>query len=285
MVNGATANGAVRLLADPTALQRHIQWALQTGDNPHVLWDDEPMVDDGLSVVFFLLGDCPQSPTSSPEPCLILNKRSVRVRQPGDLCCPGGGIEPRLDRIAAHLLRLPLSPLHQWPCYRAWRRHAPQRAARLRLLLAAALREGVEEMRLNPLGVRFLGALPPERLVMFKRTIAPLVGWVRRQRQFRPNWEVERIVRIPLRHLLVPEGYIALRLQLVPGGSGGGGGDTQAFPAFRFRSRGRTEILWGATYRIAMQFLERVFGFRPPSPSRGPVVEKRLTAEYLTGKG
>lgn len=275
----------MRLLEDPLALQSQIQQALQARENPYPLWNDEHFVDEGLSVVLFLLGDCPQSPAKSPEPCLILNKRSDRVRQPGDLCCPGGAIEPRLDRIAANLLRLPLSPLRQWPFYRVWRLKAPQRAARLRLLLAAALREGLEEMRLNPMGVRFLGGLPPERLVMFKRTIAPLVGWVRWQRRFRPNWEVERIVRIPLRELLTPDGYIALRLQMVPSRSGGEGGHESAFPAFRFQSRGRTEILWGATYRIAMAFLERVFGFRPPSPSSGPVVEKRLTADYLTGKG
>jgi len=285
MVNGATVSGAARLLADSAAFQRHIQWALQAGNNPHALWDDDPLADEGLSVVLLLLGDCPQSAEGAPEPCLILNKRSARVPQPGDLCCPGGGIEPRLDRMAAHLLRLPLSPLRQWPFYRAWRLQAPRRAARLRLLLAAALREGVEEMRLNPLEVRFLGGLPPEHLVMFKRTIAPLVGWVRRQRQFRPNWEVERIVRIPLRELLEPDGYIALRLQMVPDGSSGGGGDERVFPAFRFRSQGRTEILWGATYRIAMQFLVRIFDFCPPSPLGGPVVEKRLTADYLTGKG
>ena len=275
----------MRLLEDPLALQSQIQQALQARENPYPLWNDEHFVDEGLSVVLFLLGDCPQSPAKSPEPCLILNKRSDRVRQPGDLCCPGGAIEPRLDRIAANLLRLPLSPLRQWPFYRVWRLKAPQRAARLRLLLAAALREGLEEMRLNPMGVRFLGGLPPERLVMFKRTIAPLVGWVRWQRRFRPNWEVERIVRIPLRELLTPDGYIALRLQMVPSRSDGEGGHESAFPAFRFQSQGRTEILWGATYRIAMAFLERVFGFRPPSPSSGPVVEKRLTADYLTGKG
>ena len=183
--------------------------------------------DSRLSVVLFLLNVSPDSPGRSPEPCLILNKRSARVPQPGDLCCPGGGIEPRFDRLAAHLLRLPLSPLRQWPHYRTWQAKAPRQAARLRLLMAAALREGVEEMRLNPLGVRFLGGLPPVHLVMFKRTIVPFVAWVHRQQQFRPNWEVERIVRIPLRTLLVPDGYMALRLRM-EGGNAGGGEPTQA---------------------------------------------------------
>ena len=96
---------------------------------------------------------------------------------------------------------------------------------RLRLLLATALREGAEEMRLNPLGVGFQGMLPPEHLVMFNRTIYPMVGWVQRQQRFFPNWEVERIVRIPVRALLVPTDYIRLRLTMAhhaPAVEGGG---------------------------------------------------------------
>ena len=75
------------------------------------------------------------------------------------------------------------------------------------LLLAASLREGLEEMRLNPLGVEFLGALPLQRLVMFKREIYPFVGWVGRQRRFFPNWGVTDIVYIPLGTFLDPKRY------------------------------------------------------------------------------
>ena len=281
----ATMKATGKLLANPAALQRHVRLVLQTNLNAHPVWGDEIGSDSRLSVVLFLLNVSPDSPGRSPEPCLILNKRSARVPQPGDLCCPGGGIEPRFDRLAAHLLRLPLSPLRQWPHYRTWQAKAPRQAARLRLLMAAALREGVEEMRLNPLGVRFLGGLPPVHLVMFKRTIVPFVAWVHRQQQFRPNWEVERIVRIPLRILLVPDGYMALRLRMEGGNAGGRGTNASEFPAFRFRSLNGTEILWGATYRITMNFMEQVFGFQPPEHTRGAAIEKRLTAEYLTGKG
>ena len=281
----STMKATGKLLENPAALQRHVRLVLQTNHNAHPVWSGEIGSGNGLSVVLFLLSASRCSPGCSPEPCLILNKRSVRVPQPGDLCCPGGGIEPRFDRFAAHLLRLPLSPLRQWPHYRTWQAETPRRAARLRLLMAAALREGVEEMRLNPLGVRFLGGLPPEHLVMFKRTIVPLVAWVARQQHFRPNWEVERIVRIPLRTLLVPDGYMALHLRMEGGNAEGRETKASEFPAFRFRSLNGTEVLWGATYRITMNFMEQVFGFQPPEHANGTAIEKRLTAEYLTGKG
>ena len=44
------------------------------------------------------------------EVCLILNKRSEKVRQSGDLCCPGGGVSPIMDTGFARLLFLPFSP-------------------------------------------------------------------------------------------------------------------------------------------------------------------------------
>lgn len=273
------------LLGDPTALRVHIQHALHTGNNPQALWDDGHPIDNHLSVVFFLLGLYRRTPDQPLEPCVILNKRSSKVRQPGDICCPGGGIAPRFDGLAARLLRLPLASLRQWHYFRFWQQRAPQTLPRLSLLLATALREGWEEMRLNPLGVCFQGVLPPEHLVMFKRMIYPLVGWVNRQRHFSPNWEVERIIRIPIRDLLHPAGYVGLRLKMTARTAREGGQEFQDFPAFRYQSPAGTEILWGATYRITMNFLDRVFGFAPPDTGRGSVVEKCLTENYLTGKG
>ena len=272
------------LLDDPATLPANIQRALQAEANPHPPWDDGQSIHNGLSVVLLLLGICPPAPHKAAEPCFILNKRSSKVRQPGDICCPGGGIAPRRDRLGAHLLRLPGTPLRKWIYYRFWRRRAPQGMPRLRLLLATALREGAEEMRLNPLGVGFQGMLPPEHLVMFNRTIYPMVGWVQRQQRFFPNWEVERIVRIPVRALLVPTDYIRLRLTLAHHEPATEGGAGREFGAFRYRSPAGVEILWGATYRIVMTFLERVYGFAPPKMGNGPVVEKRLTAAYLTGE-
>jgi hypothetical protein len=285
MTTGLTIQERGKLMANPAALQVHIRKALQSGLRAHGAGNHGHCRGNGLSVVLFLLGVSERVPKGSQEPCLILNKRSARVPQPGDLCCPGGGIEPRVDRIAAHLLRLPLPTLKQWPQYRSWRAEAPRRAARLRLLMAAALREGLEEMRLNPLRVRFLGVLPPEHLVMFNRTIVPLVAWVHRQNHFHLNWEVERIVRIPLSALLTPKGYITLRLQMGERDAGRKSISGRDFPAFRFFSQKGTEVLWGATYRMTIHFLQQVFGFDPPELTGGTTVEKQLTADYLTGKG
>lgn len=283
-VASATARSE-RLLRDPPALKTHIQHRLQAVSNPGPLGKEIRLEDDGLSVVLFLLGVHRSTSLPVPEPCVILNKRSSKVRQPGDICCPGGGIAPRFDRLAAHLLRLPLSPLRRWTHYAFWRKRARGKMGVLRLLAAAALREGLEEMRLNPLVVSFQGMLPIEHLVMFRRTIVPMVAWVEGQRRYHPNWEVEKIIRIPLRDLLAPDHYVRLRLAMNAPEAGSGCREWMDFPAFRHRSVEANELLWGATYRITMNFLDRVFGFRPPDPDGAPVVQMCLTSAYLTGRG
>lgn len=282
MAAGGMSDPIAGLLRCPQALQDHMQRALQEKNEDCPVWDEVSPEDDGLSVVLFLLGTYRSNALHHSEPCLILNKRSAKVRQPGDICCPGGGMAPRVDRLASHLLRLPLSPLRRWAYFPYWRYRGPEHLARLRLLLATALREGFEEMRLIPLSVTFQGSLPAEQLVLFRRTIVPLVAWVHGPQVFFPNWEVAKIIRIPLRALLQTDNYIGLRLQMTSS-VGGGGEAWQTFPAYRHLSQEGSEILWGATYRITMRFLHRVFGFRPPEATGATVVEKRLTSEYLTG--
>jgi hypothetical protein len=233
----------------------------------------------GASVVLFLLGPGSET-TGGKGPCLILNKRSERVKQPGDLCCPGGGVSPRLDAVIARLLRLPGTPLVRWSPWRYWKRRYPDRADRLARHLATALREGAEEMRLNPLGVRFLGPMAPQHLVMFRRVIHPLAAWVSGQQQFFPNWEVDKILRIPLRELLNPQGYACYRLRIEAGGRR----HVQDFPCYLYRGPDGPEVLWGATFRITVQFLETMFGFSPPGPEALPVVYATMGRTYMTGR-
>lgn len=238
----------------------------------------------GSSAVMFLLGRQPGWTSAGEGPCLVLNKRSDLVKQPGDLCCPGGGIDLRLDRWGARLLHLPLTPLTRWPFWRELRRERRRTSQRLSLLLATGLREAAEEMRLNPLGIDFLGPLPPQRLVMFQREIYPLVGWIRWQKRFFPNWEVERLVFIPLRQLLDPGRYARFRLTVE--GAGNPDHYKREFPCFRYGPPGARELLWGATFRICMVFLKLVFDFTPPDQAADlPIVEGTLKESYFTGNG
>jgi len=219
------------------------------------------------------------------ETCLILNKRSLRVRQPGDLCCPGGSVSPRFDWHASRLLGWPFLPLGRWPFWRRWCRKRPAEARWLALYLATALREGFEEMRINPLRVRFLGPLPPQRLIMFRRLIYPMAVWIPNQERFRASWEVQRIVKIPLRRLLDPANYVRYRLRLEFPSATNDAEKTREHPGFRLPDGDGPEVLWGATYRITMAFLNIVFGFAPPASEHLPIVRASLGATYLTGEG
>jgi hypothetical protein len=150
------------------------------------------------------------------------------------------------------------------------------------LLLATGLRESMEEMRLNPIGVTFLGPLPKQELVLFKRHIYPMVGWVDGWQRFKPNWEVARIVYMPLRHLLDPSRYRRYHLVIDSRRADSPRDMPTFFPAFHhFGRNGASEILWGATYRIVSSFLRRVFDFEPPSMMTLPLVEGARRQSYL----
>ncbi len=245
--------------------------------------DWRPPVGEGqvtASAVLFLLTLRSPANGRPAEPCLLLNKRSRQVLQPGDLCCPGGGIEPK-DRLLSLGLRWPFSPLPKWPGWKRWK-HAPSRSGRwLALSLAAALRESWEEMRLNPFKVAFLGPLPIQKLIMFRRKIYPLVGWVAQGQALSPNWEVARIVHLPLRELLQERNYARYRLRFDT--TRGAKRSQEDFPCFVHHDPNGQEILWGATFRITMDFLKWVFGFDLPDLSEAPVIHRQLDETYLSG--
>jgi len=149
--------------------------------------------------------------------------------------------------------------------------------------LATGLRESLEEMRLNPFGVTFLGPMPSEDLHMFRRILYPMVVWINRQKHFLPNWEVEKIVYVPLKEFLNPKTYACYRLHFKMGGKGGGEGYVQDFPCFRHEKDKEEEVLWGATFRIVVSFLEMVFKFTPPSMDSLPVIYSTLDQRYVSG--
>jgi hypothetical protein len=242
------------------------------------------------AVLFLLTANGARSHTSaganrSAGIQLLLNKRSPAVRQAGDLCCPGGGVTPWVDRFLAALLRLPRSPLTTWSQWPVWRRRYPVLARRMALLFGTALREGAEEMGLNPLKLRLLGPLPVEHLVVFHKEIHPFVAWLDGQRRFRLNWEVANLVYLPLAELLDPGNYARLQYRFSNVNTRLPISTTGETPCYLHRRRtgsGR-EVLWGATFRITMDFLRLAFNFHPPAMERLPVVERDLDDAYVNG--
>lgn len=189
------------------------------------------------------------------------------------------------DMNWARLLFLPGSPLTRWPLWRKQNKKQRQANRGRSLLLAASLRESYEEIGLNPLKVRYLGSLPIQRLGVFGREIYPVVGWTSQQKRFVLNWEVDKIVAIPLKNFLNPENYARTRFNMdsIPENTDHLNLQWDDRPCFVHKSRNYSEILWGATFRITMIFLEIVFGFRPPHVESLPRIESDLNKNYMSG--
>ncbi|HTZ39412.1 MAG TPA: CoA pyrophosphatase [Syntrophales bacterium] len=216
---------------------------------------------------------------------LQLIKRSSLVPQPGDLSCPGGMLHPVTDQWLGRLISSGLTPMMQGKPLSLARARGAKTLEHIGLFLANALREAWEEVRVNPLNIRFLGALPSRELLVFSRIIFPVVGLVRRNWTFQPNREVERVIEIPLKTLFNPNRYgtltveiessLPFRREVEP---------IRNFPCFFYTPPGgREEILWGATMYIIMNFLEIVFGFTLPEANSNRVVRKSLRPDYATG--
>jgi hypothetical protein len=120
---------------------------------------------------------------------------------------------------------------------------------------------------------------------MLQRIIYPMVGCISRHRRFSPNWEVEKVVYVPVRDLLKADQYACYRIRMAKGLEEENSGAWQDFPCFLHQDGNESEILWGATYKIVMLFLELVFGFKPPEGASPPVVYGSLGENYLTGTG
>lgn len=251
--------------------------------DPDRAFPDEQLSLSARSAVMFLMG-CRYDPVQRTQvPCIILNKRSVMVKQPGDLCFPGGGISPGMDRMLADLLKLPGFPISTWTRWPDWRVKYPSDVKTLSLLAATALREGLEEMRLNPFGVRFLGPLPAQQLILFKKVIHPMAFWVNRQKRFFPNWEVEKVLHIPVASMLSPENYRCYRITYTSALKEKYGSHFRDMPSFLHQDANGTELLWGATYRIIMAFLKLMFGFSAPPVETLPIISGVIDEQYLTG--
>jgi len=272
-----------RYLKDKSELIGHITATLEQRLEPAKVLPGSQIEWETTAGVLMLLGPKPGEKGLKSEPCIVMNKRSLRVRQPGDLCFPGGRVAPRLDSCLARLFALPFASLGRWAYWAYWKKNHRRQADIMATLWATGLRESFEEMRLNPFGVRFLGVLAPQPLVMFRRTIYPLVGWIERQKRFYPNWEVDKVLYVPLRDLLNPNHYCRYRLRMANNPGRRPAESIQNYPCFRLQGQHRKDVLWGATYRITISFLEHIFGFEPPAFDTLPLVEGTLDESYLTG--
>ncbi|MGA2026278.1 MAG: hypothetical protein ABSH17_04300, partial [Syntrophobacteraceae bacterium] len=190
----------------------------------------------------------------------------------------------KLDHFIARLLAFRGSSLSKWPCWSELRTGQPENAEFLSLLYAAGLREAWEEMGLNPFGLTFLGPLPTQCLILFRRSIHPMVAWVSYQKRFHLSREVERIVQFPLRALLNPFNYALLRRFVPPHMQWRFKGTTLDFPCFIYKIGERAELLWGATFRIVTLFLEMLFGFQVPDIEKLPLVPASVSEEYVMGR-
>jgi hypothetical protein len=151
------------------------------------------------------------------------------------------------------------------------------------LFLANAARESWEEIGLNPFNVSFLGALPTYSLKIFRRTIFPVVGFIKHPWQYKPNSEVEKIIEIPVNAFFEPENYGRFYIE-ARNLESGKDYSSSYFPCLIFRHDGDEEILWGATFNIITSFLTIVFERSLPLLNdKARAISKRGPANYFKG--
>jgi 8-oxo-dGTP pyrophosphatase MutT (NUDIX family) len=214
----------------------------------------------------------------------LLNKRSKKVLQPGDLCAPSGGIHPFLDSITQKLLRFRLLPGIGGPGLGLARMKGQKAYEKILFLVGNALRESWEELRLSPFNVEFLGPLPTYQLTSRRWIIFPLVGRVKHSWRPKLSWEVEKIVPIPLVAFFNPQNYAIYSLEVPEKLVAQGIPSPWEFPCLVHRQDGEEEFLWGATFQIIQTFFQIVFRFSLPSPDGGKIIRRPLAANYLTGR-
>jgi len=223
-------------------------------------------------------------PVRQEELFFQLIKRSSRVSQPGDLSCPGGMLQPRLDRLLGMLLRYGPFSVSRYTGVRYVNRGEKKLQRLIFLFLANALREAWEEIHLSPFHVRLLGPLPTYSLALFQRTIFPLAGYVTQPWKPKLSDEVDKIVEVPLTFFLDQAKFGCLSL-ILPYPGDPAKHSLQQRPCLILSSPdGGEEILWGATLTIIVQFLSIIMGYRLPEWRMGRTIERQLRPDYLTGQ-
>lgn len=218
-----------------------------------------------------------------PEYVFQLIKRSQKVSQGGDISCPGGMLQPRQDTLLNFILKTGILPAVRGRRASRTQKVDRKTAELINLFLTNALREAWEEIGLNPLNTKYLGALPSYTLSMFARTIFPVVCMTRKSFKYKLSSEVEKMVEIPLSYFFRNEYYATLNVTTSLGA------DTQLFqyqtPCLVIPDdEGNEDILWGATFNIIHNFLRIISDGSLPPMNSSRILEKILTNKYLSPK-
>jgi 8-oxo-dGTP pyrophosphatase MutT (NUDIX family) len=212
-----------------------------------------------------------------------LIKRSGKVSQGGDISCPGGMLQPRQDNFLTYILKTGILPAIYDKYASRTQKVDSETAELINLFLTNALREAWEEIGLNPLNTRYLGALPSYTLSMFARTIFPVVCMTRRRFAYKLNSEVDKIVEIPLTSFFLRENYAMLNVTTSLG---------ETSEPLQYQApclvipdgNGSEDILWGATFNIIHNFLSIISGNTLPSDYSSRTINKILTLKYISPK-
>ncbi len=227
------------------------------------------------------------TPGKSEDDCelsFLLSKRSPVVSQGGDLSGTGGKLEPFWDRLLSFFITRGVPPIIRGDALKYARKRGKTSFDTITLFLANAARESWEEIGLNPLNLRFLGPLPPRKLLLLNKTIFPVAGLIEKKWNFRPNREVEKLVEIPLSSFYNEENYASFHFQS-PELEALGFNKKEGVPCLIHRGKdGEKDILWGATFGIVTSFLSIVFDFELPNISPHRIVRRELQSDYMRGR-
>ena len=224
-----------------------------------------------------------RSDINGAEYVFQLIKRSNTVTQAGDISCPGGILNPELDRIISYFLKTGIIPTVHGHNLNSSQFRDKETASLIRLFLTTALREAWEEVGLNPFNVTFLGALPCYSLSFLARTIFPVICLTAKPFQYKLSSEVDKILEIPVGFFFEESNYALLEIKtssmnntehllyqlpclVIPDGLGG------------------EDILWGATFNIITNFLRIISDDSLPTPSSSRTINKVLSNNYISGK-
>jgi len=211
-----------------------------------------------------------------------LIKRSDKVSQAGDISCPGGMLHPFTDKILSHLLATRIVSTMPDHLSNFIQSHDKETINLVHLFLTNALREAWEEIGLNPLRVLFLGALPCYSLILFTKTIFPLVCLVPEPLEFKLNAEVEKILEIPISTFFEGSNYAFLEIESPFGNSSPT--YSNQYPCIVLTDdQGKQEILWGATFNIIMHFLRIISDNTLPLITSSKIIKKVLSQSYISG--